>query len=168
MTDDMLKALAKNGGVVGINFSPGFLNAEQMKKEEVVYREVARKHGIPDDLMDWSKIDPKTREAAIAEIKGRLDDLRKTLPPVTVGTLVDHIEHVIKVTGSADHVGLGSDYDGIGATPVGLENAGLLPNITKEMVRRGFKDEDIRKILGGNFVRVFQKVAAAAEKPKLE
>jgi membrane dipeptidase len=162
LTDDMLKALAKNGGVVGINFSPGFLNAEQMKKEEALYREVARKHGIPDGLMDWHEIDSKTREAATAEITARLTDLRKTLPPVNVGTLVDHIEQVIKVTGSADYVGLGSDYDGIGATPVGLENAGLLPNITREMVRRGFKDEDIRKILGGNFIRVFQKVAATA------
>jgi len=62
-------------------------------------------------------------------------------------------------------VGFGSDFDGIGATPVGLENCGLLPNITREMVRRGIKEEDIRKILGGNFVRVFQKVVAAAEKP---
>ncbi len=168
LTDDMLKALAKNGGFVGINFAPGFLNAELQKKQEAIYRDIVNKYGIPAGQMDWHAIDAKTRDAAMAEIKTRMRELHKTLPPVTVGTLVDHIEHVIKVTGSADYVGLESDYDGISSTPVGLENAGLLPNVTKEMVRRGFKDEDIRKILGGNFVRVFQKVAAAAEKPKLD
>jgi len=166
MTDDMLKALAKNGGVIGINFAPGFLNAELQKKQEAIYVEVAKKHGIPAGQMDWRIVgDPKVREAAEAEIKARLAELDKTLPPVDVKSVVDHIEHVIKVTGSADYVGFGSDFDGIGATPVGLENCGLLPNITREMFRRGFKEEDMRKILGGNFVRVFQKVAAAAEKP---
>jgi membrane dipeptidase len=163
MTDDMLKALAKNGGVIGINFAPGFINAEQMKKEETVYREVARKFGIGEGRMDWRGVDPKVREAAEAEIKSRLDELHKTLPPVDVKALVDHIEHAVKVMG-ADHVGLGSDFDGIGSTPVGLENAGMLPNITKEMLRRGMKEEDVRKVLGGNFLRVFEQVAAAAEK----
>jgi membrane dipeptidase len=62
------------------------------------------------------------------------------------------------VTGDADHVGLGSDFDGTSDTPAGLENIGLLPNVTKELVRRGYKPEDIRKILGGNFLRVFQAV----------
>jgi membrane dipeptidase len=165
MTDDMLKALAKNGGVIGINFLPGFLNAEIQKKQEAVYKEIVNKYGIPSGQMDGRHIDPKVREAAEAEVKTRMAELAKNFPPVDVKTVVDHIEHVIQVTGSADHVGIGSDFDGIGATPVGLENCGLLPNITKEMVRRGFKEEDIRKILGGNFVRVFQKVAAAAEKP---
>jgi len=168
LSDEMLQALAKNGGLIGINFMPGFLNAELMKKQEAIHIEVAKKFGIPDGQMDWRTIDPKTREAAEAEVKARTAELNKTFPAVDVKTLVDHIEHVIKVTGSADHVGLGSDYDGISATPVGLENAGLLPNITREMFRRGFKEIDIRKILGGNFVRVFQKVAEAAEKPQPE
>ncbi len=91
-------------------------------------------------------------------------DIDKKLPAVDVKTVVDHIDHVIKVTGDADHVGLGSDFDGITETPAGLENAGLLPNITKELVARGYKPEDIRKILGGNFLRVFGAVERAREK----
>lgn len=166
LTDDMLKALAKNGGMIGINFMPGFLNAELMKKQEAIYKEITKKFGIIDGQMDRRNIDPKTREAAEAEIKVRMAELNKTFPPVTVKNVVDHIEHVIKVTGSADHVGFGSDFDGIGQTPVGLENSGLLPNITEEMLRRGFPEDDIRKILGGNFVRVFRDVAAAADKNK--
>jgi membrane dipeptidase len=165
LTDGMLKALAQNGGVVGINFAPGFLDAELMKRQEAIYTEVARRHGIPEGRMDWRDIDPKVREAAEAEIKVRMDELARTFPAPDVKSVVDHIEHVIKVTGGADYVGLGSDFDGISSTPVGLENAGLLPNITREMIRRGFQEEDIRKILGGNFVRVFEKVAEAAEKP---
>ena len=78
--------------------------------------------------------------------------------------MVDHIDHVVKVTGSADHVGLGSDFDGISATPVGLENAGKLGAITRELLRRGYKEADVRKILGGNFYRVFEAVEKAAKK----
>ncbi|MGD0783487.1 MAG: membrane dipeptidase, partial [Candidatus Aminicenantales bacterium] len=70
--------------------------------------------------------------------------------------------HVVQVTGDADHVGLGSDFDGISETPAGLENAGKLPAVTDELVRRGYKENDIRKILGGNFLRVFGDVQRAA------
>ncbi len=115
MTDEMLKALAKNGGVIGINFYPEFL---------------------------------KAREA---------DD---SPPLVDVKTVVDHIDHVVKVTGKADYVGLGSDFDGIGTPPVGLENVGYMANITAELVKRGYKDADIKKILGGNFLRVFRRVSS--------
>jgi len=163
LTDDMLRALAGTGGVVGINFNPGFLNAEIIRKEEELYREVARKHGIPEGQMDWRRIDPGVREAAEAEVKERLTELRKALPVVDIKTLADHIEHAVRVTGSVDFVGLGSDYDGISTTPAGLENCGLLPNITRELLRRGFKDEEIHKILGGNFVRVFKAVAEARQ-----
>jgi membrane dipeptidase len=112
LSDEMLKALAENGGVVGICVLPAFLRSE----------------------------------------------LDKKLPVVDVKTVVDHIDHVVKVTGDADHVGLGSDFDGTSDTPVGLENIGLLPNITKELVARGYKPADIRKILGGNFLRVLRGV----------
>jgi len=116
MSNKMLKALAKNGGVIGINYFPGFLNAENAKKQ------------------------------------------KKDRVPVNVQTVVDHIEHVIKVTGSKNHVGLGSDFDGIFSTPEGLEHTGKLVNITAELFKRGYKDIDIKKILGGNFSRVFKKV----------
>jgi membrane dipeptidase len=75
----------------------------------------------------------------------------------TVEKLVDHIDYIVKRIGP-DHVGLGSDFDGIGTPPVGLENVSKVPNITRELVRRGYKEEDIKKILGGNHLRVFGKV----------
>jgi len=124
LSDDMLKALAKNEGVIGINFSAGFLNALYEEKQPA---------------------------------------LRKSLPPVDVKTVVDHIEHVIKVTGDADHVGLGSDFDGISDPPEGLEDAGRLVAVTDELQRRGTREADIRKILGDNFLRVWRAVEKAAK-----
>jgi membrane dipeptidase len=75
----------------------------------------------------------------------------------TVEKLVDHIDHIVRIVGP-DYVGLGSDFDGIGAPPVGLEDVSKMPNITRELVRRGYEDEDIVKILGGNHLRVFGQV----------
>jgi membrane dipeptidase len=70
---------------------------------------------------------------------------------------VDHIDHIVELVGP-DHVGLGSDFDGIGSTPVGLEDASKMPNITRELVSRDYSDEDIVKILGGNYLRVFKTI----------
>jgi membrane dipeptidase len=159
LSDEMLKALAEKGGVVGINFWPGFLNETIDKAESELMAKVAAEHGLPSDLVGFTRLDPAARAAYQADFAKRWAELRKTLPPVDVTTVVDHIDHVVKVTGDCDHVGLGSDFDGISLTPRGLENAGLLPNITKELVKRGYKPEDIRKILGGNFLRVFARVA---------
>jgi membrane dipeptidase len=164
LTDDMLKALAKNGGLIGINYLPGFLNAEIEKRQEALRAEIAKKYGLPDDERAIMRADPAVRDKAFSDYRARWAELEKTLPTVDVGTVVDHIDHVVKVTGDADHVGLGSDFDGISITPAGLENTGLLPNITQELVRRGYKPEDIRKILGGNFLRVFQAVDRAKER----
>ncbi|MBS7629689.1 membrane dipeptidase, partial [Candidatus Bathyarchaeota archaeon] len=74
-----------------------------------------------------------------------------------VKRLVDHIEHIVKVAG-VDYVGLGSDFDGISSTPAGLEDVSKIPNITRELVDRGYCEEDIRKILGENHLRVFRKM----------
>jgi membrane dipeptidase len=163
MTDDMLQALAKNGGVIGINFSSGFLNAEYDKKEQALWEKVARELGLPADYNEANKSDPEKAKKAEAEFEARWVELRKSLPPVDVKTLADHIDHVVKVTGDADHVGLGSDFDGISDPPVGLEDAGRLVAITDELERRGYQETDIRKILGGNFLRVFQAIEKAAK-----
>ena len=164
LSDEMLKALAKNNGVVGINFYPGFLNAEIEKKQAALLAEVTKKYGLAEDFQAIMDADEETRNKVMAEYKARSKELQKTLPRVDVKTVVDHIDHVIKVTGYTDHVGLGSDFDGISSTPEGLENAGCLLAITEEMQRRGYKEGDIRKILGGNFLRVFQAVEKAAKK----
>jgi membrane dipeptidase len=158
LSDEMLKALAEKNGLVGITVLPGFLNSTLEGKQGELFAKVAAEHGLPADYEAVGKADPAKREAFNADFEKRWAALKKTLPRVDVNTVVDHIDHVVKVTGDCDHVGLGSDFDGTGDTPAGLENIGLLPSITKELVRRGYKPEDIRKILGGNFLRVFQAV----------
>ena len=163
LTDDMLQALAKNGGVIGINFSAGFLNADYEKKEQALWEEVARGFGLPTDYNEANKANPEKAKEAEAEFEARWPALRKCLPPVYVKTLADHIDRVVKVTGDADHVGLGSDFDGISDPPTGLEDAGRLVAVTDELQRRGYREADIRKILGGNFLRVFQAVEKAAK-----
>jgi len=164
LSDEMLQALAKNKGVIGINFMPGFLNADLEKKETGLLAEVAGKHGLPGDYWSIRRADPEKQAKVMKEYESRVEKLRRTLPRVDVKTLVDHIDHVVKVTGNSNHVGLGSDFDGISATPIGLENVGLLVAVTEELQRRGYKEDDIRKILGGNFLRVFEAVQTAAKK----
>jgi membrane dipeptidase len=153
MTDDMLRAVAKNGGVVDVNFFSGF-----------------------DDQSYWDagKAQAKERDAAIKEYLDRLKAAGKTpsymdeeiiqrqwmakipRPPFTV--LIDQIDHIAKVAG-VDHVGLGSDFDGVsGATPKGMDSAADLPKITQGLLDRGYSAEDIHKILGGNVLRVFAEV----------
>jgi membrane dipeptidase len=164
LSDEMLRALAKNRGVIGINFMPGFLNAEVEKKETELLDEVAKKHGLEGDYRAIMRAEPEKRDLVMKEYESRVEKFRLTLPAVNVKTLVDHIDHVVKVTGNANHVGLGSDFDGISATPAGLENVGKLIAVTEALQRRGYKEDDIRKILGGNFLRVFEAVQAAAKK----
>ena len=158
MTDRMLKALAKNGGVIGINYALGFLNSDYEKVQNEIREQVAKELDMTSNFFEMENVEPAKLKKFQEQYQARWKAARKKLPPVNVKTVVDHIEHVIKVTGSADHVGLGSDFDGISAAPTGLENAGKLSNITKELMARGYKEEDIKKILGGNFVRVFREV----------
>ncbi len=167
LSDEMLKALAKNNGVVGINFHPGFLNAEIEKKHDALLAELAKKYGLAG-FQAIMKADEETRNKVMAEYESKSKELQETLPRVDVKTVVDHIDHVVKVTGYTDHVGLGSDFDGISSTPKGLENVGRIGAITEELQRRGYQEGDIRKILGGNFLRVFQAVEKAAKKADAE
>jgi len=162
LSDDMLKVLADKNGVVGVNFWPGFLQDGYDAKQTAIFERTAADHGLPADRAAIFLADPARRDKFTADFRARWAGIKKTLPPVDVKTVVDHIDHIVKVTGDADHVGLGSDFDGLSETASGLENAGLLPNVTKELVRRGYKPEDIRKILGGNFMRVFGAVERAA------
>jgi membrane dipeptidase len=164
LSDEMLKALAEKDGLVGINFWPGFLSTGYEAKQTEIFEQTARAHGLPADRSAIFQADPAVRDKFNADFQARWAALKKTLPPVDVKTVVDHIDHVVKVTGDADHVGLGSDFDGLSEVPEGLDNAGLLPNLTKELVARGYKPADIRKILGGNFLRVFAAVEKAKEK----
>jgi len=158
LSDKMLKALAKNGGMVGINYLPDFLKAENNIKIQDLRAELLEKYGLPQDQRELMRADSEIRRKFNQEFREKARVLRESLPVVDVKTVVDHIDHVVEVTGNSNHVGLGSDFDGIGTTPVGLEHTGKLVNITTELYHRGYKDSDIKKILGGNFTRIFRKV----------
>jgi membrane dipeptidase len=148
--DDVLKMMPKNGGVVMVNFYSGFIVPEAARMRRRMF-EVARelKAKFPDEK----------------EFQAALDQYRKDnpIPRGTIHDVVDHIEHVIKVAG-IDHVGLGSDFDGVDSTPEGLEDVSKYPYITQELLNRGYKPDQIRKVLGENLLRVFREVEKAAGK----
>ena len=153
MSDDMLRAVAKNGGVVDVNFFSGFDDenfrkaaAAQSKDQAAAiqqYIDSLKAQGKPVNYLEVDRIEREW----MAKIPR---------PPFSV--LIDHIDHIAKIAG-IDHVGLGSDFDGVsGATPQGMDSAADLPKITQALLERGYSPEDIKKILGGNLLRVFRQV----------
>jgi membrane dipeptidase len=153
MTDDMLKAVAKNGGVVQVNFFNGFDDESFRKGIEAQAKDQAaaiqkfiddqKAQGKPVDYVQVDKIER---------------EWMAKIPRAPLNSLIDHIDHIAKVAG-VDHVGLGSDFDGVsGATPQGIDSAADLPKITQALLDRGYRAEAIRKILGGNLMRVFGEV----------
>ncbi len=151
--DDLLKRIAQNGGVVMVNFYPAFLD----EKVRVAGLERDQKlKAQRDALREQFKSDQKRLDE---ELK-KLNDANP-IPNTTLSMLVDHIEHIAKVAG-VDHVGLGSDFDGVPNLPEGLRDVGDLPVITYELLRRGHTDADVLKILGGNLMRVFTEAESVA------
>jgi membrane dipeptidase len=151
LSDDQLRAIAKNGGVVMVNFFPGYIDP----KYRAAMHEFFAKHGKELDALFKSG----AKLSAIHEAAQKMG--ADALPKVPLGVLVDHIEHIAHVAG-VDHVGLGSDYDGVEAMPVGLEGIDGLPKITLELLRRGWSDTDVKKVLGENFLRAFAEAEAFA------
>jgi Zn-dependent dipeptidase, microsomal dipeptidase homolog len=149
MTDDMLLALAKNGGVAMVNFYPVFLSNEVMAASK------AREEKIKPAVAELKAKDPAEGTVYKEGMKALME--ANPLPKVPWTVIVDHIDHMVKVAG-VDHVGIGSDFDGIPDTPKGMEDVSKLPAIGEELKRRGYNDADIRKILGENFLRVFGEV----------
>jgi membrane dipeptidase len=150
MTDDMLRAVAKNGGVVDVNFYSGFVDENYRKATEAQARDRAAAEKAYTDKL---KAEGKTPTYLDLDRIDREWSAKIPRPPFS--SLVDHIDHIAKVAG-VDHVGLGSDFDGVGgATPQGIDSAADLPKITQALVDRGYSADDIRKILGGNVLRVF-------------
>jgi membrane dipeptidase len=159
MTDDMLRALAKKGGVVHINFYEGFLDNDFAKRETTLKAEQAEQDAIDDrtpKFGDRSQNGPAVRKLNAQRIAklGRLP----------LSRLLDHFEHAVKVAG-VDHVGLGSDFDGADDLfPEGMEDISKIPNLVRGLMDRGFSDEDILKILGGNTLRVMREVELISRK----
>jgi membrane dipeptidase len=156
LSDDMLRALAKNGGVAMVNFWSLFLSTEYQTAARRFFDKNGKAFAA---LRGRMHEDPLGFRAALAELKAASDPL----PKVPLSVLVDHVDHMVKVAG-IDHVGLGSDFDGVDALPEGLDGVDGLPKITLELLRRGYAEEDVRKILGGNFLRVLEAAEAHARR----
>jgi len=157
MTDDMLRAVAKNGGVVMVNFYPAFIDEhwreawnasrpERQKEQDALEAEYKAK-GQPVPFYASDKIDRK-----YAAMIGR----------APFNSLIDHFDHIIKVAG-IDHVGIGTDFDGIPVPPAEIDSAADFPKVTAALMARGYSADDVRKVLGGNILRVFREVQADAD-----
>lgn len=157
--DDLLKRIAKNGGVVHINFYSMFVDEKTVRPQS---DERDKRLKAQQDAIDEKyKNDPERR----AEESDKLEQANP-LPPLPISKLIDHIDHIVKVAG-VDHVGIGADFDGANDMPEGAQDVSMLPNITYELLKRGYSERDIRKILGENFLRAFagaERVARSSRK----
>ena len=159
MTDEMLRAVAKNGGVVQVNFYSGFDDARYMEASEAQKKErdAAIEAALAKKRAAGEKVTFEDEDRVQTEWMARI-------PRPPFSSLIDHIDHIAKVAG-VDHVGLGSDFDGVsGATPAGMNSAADLPKITQALLDRGYSADDIRQILGGNLLRVFGEVERVSAK----
>jgi len=152
--DDLLKRIAKNGGVVQVNFYSVFVDAATVAPQSA--ERDKRLKAQQDALNEKYKNDPER----LAEESDKLE-AANPLPPLPISRLIDHIDHIVKVAG-IDHVGIGADFDGANDMPEGAKDVSMLPNITYELLKRGYSEQDIRKILGENFLRVFAEAERVA------
>ena len=152
LTDEMIRALAAKGGVCAVLFYPEFLEPGWSEKKKRVDAEIAPLVQRASDEQPGGIAQKK-----LARDRVRLREYARRLPPVTVARLVDHIDHIVRLVG-VDHVGIGSDFDGIQAVPTDLATVEDLPNLTRELLRRGYSESDVHKILGGNMLRVMEEV----------
>tara|TARA_B100000767_G_scaffold248836_1_gene250037 strand:- start:640 stop:1830 length:1191 start_codon:yes stop_codon:yes gene_type:complete len=147
LKDDQIKAIAKNGGVIMVNFHPGFIDSSFDKKESAFLK----KHTLEVDSLikngmdEWNMIDYLYKKYS--------DETEIMRPPLS--KLIDHIDYIVKLVG-VDYVGLGSDFDGINLTPLQLDDVTTYPIITKELLNKQYNREDVVKILGSNFLRVLE------------
>ncbi|MDR6843625.1 dipeptidase [Flavobacterium granuli] len=147
LNDEQIKAIAKNGGVIQVNFFSGFLDNNYMKGEEAFIE----KHSAENDSLI------KTGMSADLSVAFLFDKYKSEVQPLRVpfSVLIDNIEYIIKLVG-VDYVGLGSDFDGIESPPLQLDDVTKYPLITKALLEKGYSKQDLTKILGGNFLRVLK------------
>lgn len=153
LSDDMLGALAANGGVVMINFYPGYIDAETQRRT-VEHRR--RLKPALDAISEKFRDDPSGRRRAYRELGER-----QPWPSTSLAVLLDHFDHALRVAGP-DHVGLGADWDGVASMPEGMEDVSKLPALTFGLLERGHASDTVVKVLGGNLLRVLAKVERVA------
>jgi membrane dipeptidase len=155
--DDVLQLLPKNGGVVMVTFVPGFLSTQ------------VAQHNRERQQIEAPNLAVSQTEGDKGAVKMRLEawDKDHPAPRATVADAADHIDHIKKVAG-IDHIGLGGDFDGITSVPLGLEDVSKYPALTAELLRRGYKDEEVKKILGLNILRVMRQVEKVSAKLQKE
>ena len=155
MTDDMIRALAKNGGVIQINFYAYFIDPDFGDRADTAFAATNDElTAIASRNLDDMVAYDDAEWAYYRKVEGSVE-----WPPLSV--LIDHIDHVVKLVGPK-HVGLGSDFDGVTSLPVGLEHQGKMPNITRALVEKGYSEADIKLILGENLLRVMAAVEDTA------
>jgi len=154
IADDMIVRLAENGGVVQINYGSAFLT------------EAAQNYGTARREAFTAYVEEnggEVSEELETAFEAKYESEHGSYPYATLDETLRHFDHIVKLT-SIDHVGIGSDYDGVGdSLPIGLKDVSSYPNLIEGMLDRGYSEEDIRKILGGNVLRVWREVEAAAE-----
>lgn len=152
LKDEQIKAIAKNGGVIHLNFYSGFVDPAFEARSDAF---TAKHKTEMDSLL---KINPEPYFMQVYLFNKYPDEVKALRPPMSM--LMDHLDHIVKLVG-VDHVGLGSDFDGVNSLPDGLDGVEDFPKITDGLIKRGYSKKDIKKILGGNFLRVMK----ANEKP---
>jgi membrane dipeptidase len=156
LTDEQLRALARTGGVCCVVFYPAFVEPGWRDRQRRVDAEIAplieaasaRAHGTP-------------AQRKLVRDRVRAREYLKRLPPVSLARVVDHIDYIVRLVG-VEHVGVGSDFDGTQAVPADLSSVAEFPNLTKELLRRGYSEQDVEKILGGNILRVMEECERGA------
>jgi membrane dipeptidase len=148
LKDEQIKAVAKNGGVIHLNFYSGFVDSAYMRRQ----REFQQRHGAEaDSLKNLQWPGYKVNEWMAKKYPAEAEAMRAPL-----SMLLNHLDYIVQLTGSVNHVGLGSDFDGIESPPQQLDDVSCFPVITRELLKRGYSKKSIRKILGGNFIRLLR------------
>ena len=157
MTDDMLRALAKKGGVVHINYYNGFLD-DGYRERSAALKDLAAKEA---EIQKQFRNDPRQRSVAQRQLDGERTARAGKVP---FQKLIDHFDHAIKVAG-IDHVGLGSDFDGVNdQLPEGVDDISKIPSIARALLERGYSDAEVEKVLGGNTLRVMREIERGARR----
>ncbi|MGH9942179.1 MAG: membrane dipeptidase [Pyrinomonadaceae bacterium] len=156
--DDLLRRIAKNGGVVMVNFFPLFIDQKAIDASNA---RAERLKPQLDALREQYKDEQKRLQEEIDKLNAA-----NPLPETPLSVLVDHFDHIAKVAG-VDHVGIGSDFDGVTSLPQDMQDIAQLPNLTYELLRRGYSEQDVRKILGENFLRAFAAAERVARNSRL-